>query len=303
MTRLFAAALLLAFAVVPASGRPAATAETTPRRFASLEEGVSAMMSAVKRHDQKTLLDILGPGARALVYSGDAVADRAAGERFADAYDVAHHLTGGGGKVVLYVGQDDFPFPIPLVPDGPFWRFDSRAGAEEVLNRRIGANELDAIQVCLAYVDAQQEYYSEDRNADGLREYAQRFASSSGKRDGLFWETKPGAKPSPLGPLVVRARAEGYGPGGPEPYHGYFYRILTAQGPDAPGGASDYIAHGHMIGGFALVAFPAAYGVSGVMTFIVNHDGIVYQKNLGPGTAAAARKMKQFNPDATWKKS
>jgi hypothetical protein len=302
MTRLFSAALLLALTVMAGSEPPVATAETTPGRFASVEEGFGAMVNAVKAHDQKTLLEVLGPDARSLVYSGDAVADRAARQRFVDAYDQAHHVEGGGGKVVLYVGRDDFPFPIPLVPDGPYWRFDAKAGAEEVLNRRIGENELAAIQVCLAYVDAQKEYYSEDRNADGLREYAQRFASSSGKRDGLFWETKPGAPPSPLGPLVVHARAEGYVPGGAEPYHGYFYRILTAQGPDAPGGESDYVAHGHMIGGFGLVAFPAHYGLTGVMTFTVNHDGVVYQKDLGPRTAAIAGKMRVFNPDGTWKK-
>jgi hypothetical protein len=295
MARLLVTALLLALLVVPA-------AATTPRRFASPEDGVTALVTAVKADDQKTLLDILGPEGRSLVYSGDAVADHAARQRFAAAYDLAHRIVGGGGKVILYVGQDDFALPIPLVPDGPVWRFDARAAAEEILNRRIGRNELDAIQVCLAYVDAQREYYSEDRNANGLREYAQRFTSSPGKRDGLFWETKPGENPSPLGPLVAQARAEGYGSGQKQPYHGYYYRILTAQGPDAPDGASDYLAHGHMIGGFALVAFPSQYGVSGVMTFMVNYDGIVYQKDLGPSTAATARTMTRFNPDATWKK-
>ena len=160
----------------------------------------------------------------------------------------------------------------------------------------------------LAYADAQQEYVAEDRNANGLREYARRFISSPGQRDGLFWETKPGEKPSPLGSLVAKAQAEGYRPKGPgtsatsSPYHGYYYRILTGQGPHAPDGPYDYVAHGHMIGGFALVAFPAQYGVSAVMTFIVNHAGVVYQKDLGPNTAADARKMTRFDPDTTWKK-
>jgi hypothetical protein len=155
----------------------------------------------------------------------------------------------------------------------------------------------------LAYVDAQNDYFGEDRNADGLREYAQKFASTPGKRDGLFWETKPGEKPSPLGPLVVQARGEGYRRGEkPLPYHGYYYRIITAQGPAAPGGAYDYLAHGRMIGGFALVAHPAQYGASGVMTFIVNQDGVVYQKDLGPDTETLARAIKTFNPDQTWQK-
>ena len=277
--------------------------DAAQQRFASPEEAVRALIDAIKAGNQKTLLDILGPGARPLVYSGDAVADRNAGQRFVAEYDRAHRLEGGGGKVTLYVGQDDFPFAIPLVPDGPVWRFDTRAGAEEILNRRIGKNELNAIQVCLAYVDAQREYYSEDRNADGVREYAQRFISTSSTHDGLFWETKPGEKPSPLGLLVAQAQAEGYGPGTRgAPYHGYFYRILSAQGPAAPDGAYDYMAHKRMIGGFALVAFPAQYGVSGVMTFLVNHEGVVYEKDLGPDTAAIARGMKQFNPDTTWKK-
>ncbi len=299
------AALLLALTLTFVGGPFMPAAGAAQRSFASPEQAMTALVDAIKAEDGKALLDILGPEGRSLVYSGDQVADRSAMQRFATEYDRAHRLQAGGGKVILYVGQDDYPLPIPVVPDGTVWRFDTRAGKEEILNRRIGKNELDAIQVCLAYVDAQREYYSEDRNADGLREYATRFASSAGKRDGLFWQTKPGEKPSPLGPVVARARDEGYrkGQGGsPVPYHGYYYRILTAQGADAPDGAYDYMARGRMIGGFALVAFPAQYGVSGVMTFIVNHEGIVYQKDLGPDSAAIARGMKLFNPDASWKK-
>jgi hypothetical protein len=274
------------------------------RRFATLDEAASSLVDAVRSNDQKALLAILGPEGQTLVSSGDPVADRQAREKFVASYDKAHRLEGAGGKVTLYVGEDDFPLPIPLVPDGYQWRFDTRAGKEEMLNRRIGQNELAAIQTCLAYVDSQMDYYSEDRNADGLREYAQRFASTPGKRDGLYWPTKPGEKASPLGPLVVRAQSQGYRKVGskPVPYHGYYYRILTAQGPDAPGGAYDYLAHGRMIGGFALVAFPAQYGVSGVMTLLVNQDGVVYQKDLGPNTASAAAAIKTFNPDKTWKK-
>jgi len=278
-------------------------AQTKQRRFASVDDATTSLVDALRSNDQRALVAILGPEARPLLSSGDAVADRTSRERFLAAYDHAHRAEGGGGKVTLYVGEDDFPLAIPLVPDRDTWRFDTKAGKEEILNRRIGQNELATIQTCLAYVDAQREYYAEDRNADGLREYAQRFASTPGKHDGLYWEAKEGEPPSPLGPLVVSARGEGYRRGEkPTPYHGYFYRILTAQGPAAPDGAYDYLAHGRMIGGFALVAFPAQYGVSGVMTIIVNHDGVVYQKDLGPDTVALARTMKAFNPDRTWTK-
>jgi hypothetical protein len=270
------------------------------KTFASLDEAVNALVAALRAADRKALVEILGPQGNPLVWSGDDVADRAAFQRFTAEYDRAHRLEGGGGKVVLYVGEDDFPFPIPLVPDGPRWLWDTDAGDDELLNRRIGENELSTIQVCLAYVDAQREYYS---RGQGLLEYAQRLDSTKGKHDGLYWETRPGEPESPLGPLVARARAAGYPlppPRGPAPYHGYFYRILLAQGPDAPGGAYDFVVRGHMIGGFALVAYPASYGASGIMTFIVNQDGVVYQKDLGPKTAQAANAMKTYNPDKAW---
>jgi hypothetical protein len=270
------------------------------KTFASLDEAVNALVAALRAADRKALVEILGQQGTPLVWSGDDVADRAAFQRFTAEYDRAHRLEGGGGKVVLYVGDDDFPFPIPLVPDGPRWLWDTDAGDDELLNRRIGENELATIQVCLAYVDAQREYYS---RGQGLLEYAQRLDSTKGKHDGLYWETRPGEPDSPLGPLVARARAAGYPlppPRGPAPYHGYFYRILLAQGPDAPGGAYDFVVRGHMIGGFALVAYPASYGASGIMTFIVNQDGVVYQKDLGPKTAQAANAMKTYNPDRTW---
>jgi hypothetical protein len=277
-----------------------AVAAPAQKRFASMDEAVNALVGAVRSADRKALVEILGRQGNPLVWSGDDVADRAAFQRFTTAYDRAHRLEGGGGKVVLYVGDDDFPFPIPLVPDGPRWRWDTDAGDDELLNRRIGQNELSVIQVCLAYVDAQRDYYSQSK---GLLEYAQRLESTKGKHDGLYWETRPGEPESPLGPLVAGARAAGYPlppRGGPVPYHGYFYRILFAQGPDAPGGAYDFVVRGHMIGGFALVAYPASYGVSGIMTFIVNQDGVVHQKDLGPKTAQLAIAMKTYNPDRTW---
>jgi hypothetical protein len=275
------------------------------RRFGSLDDAVNALVDAVRAFDRKALGDILGAQGRALVASGDDVADHNAAERFVGEYEKAHRLEGAGGKVTLYVGADDFPFPIPLVPDGPSWRWDADAGRDEILRRRIGRNELSVIQVCLAYVDAQREYYAQSHARDGVLEYARRFASSPGKRDGLYWATNADEPPSPLGPLVTRAQAEGYARGrgsatGRVPFHGYFYRILLRQGPSAPDGAYDYVVGGHMIGGFGLLAYPARYGASGVMTFIVNHDGVVYQKDLGPATARVETSITSFDPDTTW---
>jgi hypothetical protein len=300
---------LVAIAVVTLSltaGWGAPTADgAAQRRFDSLEEAERALVDALRKGDDNALGAIFGPGARGLVSSGDPVRDRQVRERFVALYDEQHRLEAGGGKVVLVVGREEFPLAIPIVPDGPWWRYDTAAGREEIVNRRIGQNELNTIQVCLAYVDAQREYYLRNPDKNSLLQYAQSFASTPGKHDGLFWRTKEGEPPSPLGLLVVRAKAEGYAKtsSGPVPYWGYYFRILTAQGKDAPGGAYDYLAQGRMIGGFALVAYPAQYGSSGIMTFIVNHDGVVYEKNLGPSTAAIAKAMKQFNPDSTWKKT
>jgi hypothetical protein len=303
---------LAAYAQTPAE-KPAATSATPPKpaatpakRFGSAEEATAAFVTALRAGDTPAALSVLGSEGRTLLISGDAVVDQQSRERFLTAYDAAHTLQPKGEAVVLRVGKDDWPFPVPLVKDGSGrWFFDARLGREEIVARRIGRNEIYTMQTTLAYVDAQREYYAQDHNGNGLLEYAQYFASSvPGKRDGLYWPTQPGEPPSPLGDLVVRARAEGYrrSGDGPTPYHGYLYRILTAQGPAAPGGAYDYVIRGHMIGGFALVAFPAEYGVSGVMTFIVNHDGIVYQKDLGPRTQALAFGMRTFNPDGTWTK-
>jgi hypothetical protein len=281
---------------------PAAGAQ---RYFATAEEAVTDFVAAVKAHDTKALLAILGPEGEQLVDSGDPVADREAGERFVKGYEEKHTLetSDDGAKVTLDTGADDWPFPIPLVKDKDGWRFDTEAGEEEILNRRIGRNELSAIEACQAYVDAQREYYALSPQNDPVLQYAQKLASKAGKRDGLYWETTEEEKPSPLGPLIADARGEGYskaGRGGGEPYHGYLYRILTAQGSHAPGGAYSYLAHGKMIGGFALVAYPAEWDNSGVMTFIVNQDGVVYQKDLGPKTDALARAMTTYDPDDTW---
>ena len=276
------------------------------KSFTSPEEAVKELAAAAKANNRKAMLALLGSGAKDVIYSGDAVADRAALERFANGFDEGHKLeTSGDAKAILTVGKDDWPFPYPIVKTTAGWRFDARQGGEELLNRRIGRNELSVIQVAQAFVDAQREYYLRDPDRDKLLQYAQKFFSTKGKKDGLYYPTAEGEQPSPFGPLAGKAQAEGYKHGEsakPAPYYGYYYRILKAQGPDAPGGAFDYVVRGKMIGGFAMVAYPASYRASGVMTFIVNQDGVVYEKDLGPKTSEIARKMTKFNPDATWKK-
>jgi hypothetical protein len=273
--------------------------------FPSPEAGVQALIEAAKRNNTKSLLQVLGSEAQSFINTGDPVSDQASRARFVQAYEEAHTLVQSGDRrVILQIGKDAWPFPIPLVKNSTSWRFDSKEGNEEILNRRIGRNELDVIQVCLAYVDAQREYYMRNPQRLALLQYASKFISTQGKRDGLYWETTTEEPPSPLGPLVAQARREGYKrtAGKPTPYHGYYYKILTGQGPNAPGGAYNYMVRGQMIGGFAMVAYPAQYGSSGIMTFIVNHDGVVYEKDLGPSTAALAQSMTRFNPDETWKK-
>lgn len=304
--RLHAARILaVVIAAVTAWHAHAWAADTGPQRFASPEEATEALIAALKANDSEAQLAIFGTNAANLVDSGDAVADDAARARFVAAYEEAHSLDKSqDGKVIVEVGKNEWPLPIPLIKSADGWSFDATAGKEELIDRRIGRNELAAIQVCLAYVDAQREYYSLNPENDPLLHYAERFASSEGKRDGLFWKAARGTAPSPLGPLMARAKTEGYageGKGG-RPYHGYRYKILTAQGPDAPGGAYDYIVPGKkMIGGFALVAYPERYASSGVMSFIVNHDGVVYEKDLGRDTEAEVEKMSAFNPDKSWK--
>ena len=274
--------------------------------FASPEEAVRAMVEALNSNDLKALEAIFGPGSQDLITSGDPVADKSGREQFLKLYDEKNRLEQTADKAVLSVGNEDWPFPIPMVKKDAFWRFDTEEGSEEILARRIGRNELSVIQICLAYVDAQREYALKDRNGDGFLEYAQKFASESGKKDGLYWKVKEGDEQSPLGPLIVEAQEQGYtakkSGGKPIPYHGYYYRILKGQGKKAPGGAYDYMVKGKMIGGFALVAYPAKYGSSGIMTFIVNHDGVVYQKDLGRNTEKAAQAIKLFNLDSMWKK-
>jgi Protein of unknown function (DUF2950) len=292
-------------AVLLAASMPGGAAETPQRTFPSPEQAVEALVAASRDVRTRPLLEILGPEGRPLVRSGDRIADRRGRARFVAAFDEFHAIEmAGEDRATLVVGPRRWPWPIPLVREGGAWRFDTRAGAQEILDRRIGHNELSVIEVCRAYVMAQRDYAAADPLSTGRHAFAQRFASTAGVRDGLYWPAKPGEGESPLGPLVARARAEGYGGATtrdkPQPYHGYFYRILTRQGAHAPGGPASYVADGHMTGGFALLAFPAKYGQSGAMTFIVNQAGIVYQKNLGPDTTAIARAMTEYDPDPTW---
>ncbi len=313
----FAAALGVALALaVPvlaqtpaAPAQPAAPAKPSPAThaaptvFATPEEGAAALAAAVRAGDPQMLLAVVGPDAKSWLFSGDKVADRADWKNFLELYDAKHAIERtADGKAIVDVGADAWPFPAPLVKTPAGWHFDSEAGRMEVLKRRVGRNELDTIQTLLAIVDAQREYVRTDYDRDGYSTYAMRFRSSPGKKDGLYWPTPEGAPQSPLGPLVAEATKEGYkaSGAGPEPYHGYLFRMLTAQGPAARGGAVDYMAHGRLFGGFAVIAWPAKYGNSGIMTFIVNHQGVVYQRDLGDGTAAAEPKITAFNPDKSW---
>jgi DUF2950 family protein len=271
--------------------------------FKSPEDAVGALVSATKDNWPKGVVEVLGRDGVDIVSSGDKVADEAIRQKFLAAYDAKHQVTKeGDDKAVMIIGTEDFPFPIPLVRKAGGWRFDTAAGRLEILYRRIGRNELSAIQASLAYVDAQNEYAEKDRGA-GVGTYAQRIVSTPGKKDGLYWPGPQGGDASPLGELVAQATNQGYLIGGGRtPFHGYYFKILTRQGPMAAGGELDYVVRGKMIGGFALVAYPAEYGNSGVMTFVVNHAGTVFQKDLGERTEKLAERMTSFNPDQTWKK-
>ncbi len=272
--------------------------------FKTANAAVDALVSAARSNDTKALIEVLGRGSSDIVSSGDSVADEMSYKRFVSAFDAKHQLSmQGDNKAIMIIGNEDFPFPIPIVKTHDTWRFDTDAGRDEIVFRRIGHNELDTIQSCLAYVDAQNEYAEKDRTGAGKGVYAQRIISSPGKKDGLYWPDVQGQDQSPLGELIAEATKQGYRVGaGRTPYHGYYYKILTMQGPAAAGGELDYVVNGKMIGGFGLVAYPAQYRNSGVMTFIVNHSGQVFQRDLGPHTAAIAEKMTSFNPDSNWKK-
>jgi hypothetical protein len=301
--RLFAAAVV--FMILAVSGVNAGAA-LKQKGFATPEEAVKAFAAAMESKDEKELLSIFGTAAKELISSGDPVSDKQRREMFIGDYNRKNKLMQEGSRMVLNVGEKDWPFPVPLVKQGDQWFFDTKAGKEEILNRRIGENELSTVQTLLAVVDAQREYAMNDRDNDGIREYADKFGSDPGQKNGLYWPTQPEEEPSPLGELVAGARAEGYRKSGskqgPIPFHGYYFRMLAKQGKHASGGAFDYVVKKNMIGGFAVIAYPAAYGSSGVMTFMVNHEGVVYEKDFGRNTAKTATAMMSFDPDTTWKR-
>lgn len=283
----------------------AACSGGTQRDFASIDDAVGALVAAARSDDTGALLRILGKEAEPAIDSGDRVQDRNARERFVRSYEAEHILSreSAAGAATLLVGTDHWPFPFPLVQSNGRWRFDSDAGVDEIVNRRVGANELATIQSCLAFVDAEREYFMRNPQGSSLLQFSQRLVSTKGQKDGLYWPTAGAEPPSPLGGAFARAQSEGYfekGPSKNEPLRGYVYRLLTAQGPHAEGGAYSYLVGDKMIGGFALIAVPAEYGRSGVMTFIVNHDGVVYSKDLGPETHTVAQDIQTFDPDPTW---
>jgi hypothetical protein len=273
--------------------------------YATPEEAAQALINAVADSDMQALKTVLGPEADELS-SGDPVADAADREAFIEAAVTAAGIEQEEGVddiATLVIGEDDWPFAIPLVKENSQWRFDMDAGLEELYARRIGRNELYAIAVLQEIVDAQREYQSTDRDGDGIPEYTLRLASSEGMKDGLYWPLEDGEEPSPMGPLISRAVTEGYEKskdGDPVAYHGYYYRVLEEQGMHASGGAMSYLKDGNAVRGFAVLAYPAEYANSGIMSLMVNQDGIVFEKDLGEETAATAKSLSSFDPDTTW---
>jgi hypothetical protein len=297
---------LLITVVAIAASIASAAAIIPQKHFSTPDAAVDALIVANRDDDKPALLAILGVDGSKLIRSGDRVEDSRGRARLVMAFEEAHKIElEGQDKAVLVVGKEEWPLPIPLIHDPAGWRFDTKAGEEEILNRRIGHNELKVIEVCRGYVAAQREYAA--LKIGGQSEYARRFLSTPQQHDGLYWPIEPGETESPFGPLVAQAQASGYPAASaaanakPRPYYGYYFRILLAQGSNAPGGAMSYLSEGHMTRGFALIAYPATYGDSGVMTFIVNQSGIVFEKNLGTSTSRIAQQITQYDPDSSWR--
>ena len=294
--------LTLVLATGMLAGRMARAADQ--KTFATPSEAVQALVKAAEDGSQEEMIAVLGDDGKELVYSGDPVQDKKGMQGFVKAYKTKHAIVKQDEQTrVLQVGANGWEMPIPIVNDGGKWRFDTAAGKEELLYRRIGHNELGAIAACRGYIDAQKDYAAVGHDGLPAGLYAQRFRSTPGKQDGLYWETAEDEPASPAGPLLAQASAEGYSSDVKgQPYHGYFYRVLKAQGAAAEGGAKSYTVDGQLSGGVAMVAFPAEYKISGVMTFIINQNGVVYQKDLGGNTTEVAKAMTEYNPDGTWKK-
>jgi len=284
--------------------RSASAQETGEKTYASPKDASQALYSAVKDDDKSAMLAVLGPSGSAIVESGDSVQDKNNRATFLKSFEQMNRWEAvTNGERVLYLGADNWPFPVPLKKTSSGqWYFDTKAGVQEILFRRIGKNELATIRVCRALVDGQQDYFNQTHDGDATHQYAQKFISEEGKQNGLYWKTAEGQPESPIGPLVAFATAKGYGGEheSPQPFYGYYYHVLTAQGANVPGGAKSYIVDGKMTGGFAFVAYPADYRNSGVMTLLVDQSGVVYQKDLGTGTEKIASEMKAYNPDKTW---
>ena len=297
--------------------KPAATPAATPtakpaaatvppagaKAFATAQAAADALVQAASTFDEQALVAIFGPDNKDLVSTEDAVRDKSYAESFAALAKEGHSVVinpATPSRATLQVGQDNWPLPVPLVRVGGKWYFDAKAGRDEILFRRVGANELDAIEICRGFVEAQTEYSLQLHGDSKTYQYAQKIISSPGKQDGLFWRNADGTEGGPISEAVAKAIEEGYSVETTSAYHGYFFQVLKGQGPAAPLGEMDYVIRGAMIGGFALIATPAEYGVTGIHTFIVNHNGIVYQKDLGPDSLALAKKIDRYNPDKTW---
>jgi Protein of unknown function (DUF2950) len=272
------------------------------RAFSTPQQAADALVEAAESFDVDALTQIFGPDGNDIVLSGEVAQDRKHAVDFAAQARKKKSVSmdpKSGNRAFLLVGDEDWPFPVPLVQRGGKWYFDSKAGRQELVYRRIGANEIDAIDICRGYVEAQHEYALQKHAVYNVNQYAQRIVSTPGKQDGLAWQDADGTWEGPIGENIARAIAQGY-TSGSEPYHGYYFKILKGQGPAAPLGEMDFVVNGVMIGGFALVAAPAQYSVTGVRTFIVSHDGVVYEKDFGPRTLEEFRKMERFNPDKSW---
>jgi hypothetical protein len=304
-------AVTLAFLAMPghlsaqqiAAKTTSASITVGAKTFDTPQQAADALVAAAEQFDERALREIFGPGGEDIVFSGEYPQDRKRASDFAAEAREKKSVSVDskkGNRAFLLVGDEDWPFPVPIVKLGTKWAFDAKAGRQELLYRRIGSNELDAIDICRGYVEAQHEYALQKREGYDANQYAQRIVSTPGKQDGLAWQDPDGSWDGPIGEKIARAIEQGYS-GGAEPYHGYFFKILKGQGPAAPLGEMDFVVKGVMIGGFALVAAPAEYGVTGVKSFIVSHDGIVYEKDFGPATINEFMKMEHFNPDRSWK--
>ena len=291
--------------VVWSQKAPEETSSSRPEQqktFDTPERAAEALITAAEVYDVPTLLQIFGPGGKDFIASSDSVRDMTLAHQFAEKARQKHSVAIDKNQATLLVGNDEWPMPVPIVKKQGKWYFDTKAGRDEILFRRIGSNELDAIEICRGYVEAQKEYASTPHDGSNVTQYAQKIISTPGKQDGLFWKNQDGTPGGPISEGIARALEEGYSEKA-KPYHGYYFKILKGQGPNAPLGKLDYMIQGMMIGGFALVAVPAEYKVSGVKTFLVSHEGVVYEKDLGPDSLKIAKEMVEYNPDKSWRRT